>query len=383
MSNHIKKIFVCSFFCFIAVIGFLTLDNETKKSEVEGRRLMTFPKLDYQKFSDSRYMQNIGDAFSDQLQYRTSMIEKYFDITTNVLKIGYQGTTVIGKEDYLFSEPEVITGEEEYDKEIRKIAKLINKEAKKVTDSGSKFIYIHYPRKDILMERYLPSFYISGKERYEKSLKILKENLSEDVIFIDALELFEETGSEEYFYKTDHHVNIEGQEIIYKTVTNLMKEQFPKMDVKLLDSYKIKKTDIVGSFDRNIGNAIESGKENLAIKPKGWKVKYKRNSKAKIWGKGDTYAKCFMGGDYAFTEVTTKNKNNPDVLICGSSFTNSLESLMVPSARKMISLDFRYNKQKRTMADFVEEYQPDYTIFIPCQSDKSFSYETTKLHLGL
>ncbi|MCR5737205.1 MAG: hypothetical protein K6G64_06120 [Eubacterium sp.] len=383
MSNLIKKIFVFGFFCFIAAIGFLTLDNETEKSEVEGRRLITFPKLDYEKFSDSKYMQNIGDAFSDQLEYRTEMIKNYFAFTTNVLKIGYQGTTVIGKENYLFTEPEVITEEEQYDKRIKRIAKVINREAEKVTASGSKFIYIHYPRKDILMQSYLPSFYISGKERYEKSIEILKENLSDDVIFIDALALFEETGSEEYFYKTDHHVNIEGQEIIYKTVTNLMKEQFPEMDVKLLDSYKIKKTDIEGSFDRNIGNSIDSGKENLAIKPKGWKVQCKRNNNAKIWGKGNTYAKCFMGGDYAFTEVTTKNKKNPDVLICGSSFTNSLESLMVPSSRKMVSLDYRYNTQKKTMADFVEEYKPDYTIFIPCQSDKSFSYRNTKLHLGL
>lgn len=381
--QKVRYVFIACFCCFIALIGLKTLENKNTKSTLEGRSLAQFPDLVYTKLTDTKYLNSISDAFSDQIAGRSKIVKGYYNLTANILHQEYIGDVVIGSESRLFSAPEVITDYEKWKQDAVACAKLINEQAEQVTKNGSVFIYINYPKKNVVETKYLPDFYPDERKDYQTFIKIMRENLSESVIFIDAYDIF--TSQDEYdcYFITDHHANVRGQQMIYEKVMSIIQQKYPNVEIKTLEDYKIKKCQMVGAFNRKIGNVISAEKEELNLKPDGWKLEYKRNSKVKIFGKLNTYSSAFMGGDYACTEITTKKKDAPSVLICGSSFTNALEALMVPSVSEMVSLDYRHNKDKETVAEKAKEYGSDYVIFIPNQSDAHFSYETVKLHLGI
>ena len=341
----IKILFIGCFVAFIGFTGLKTIAGKEAKSLTEGRSLTQFPDLDYSEMTKDSYLSKVENAFSDQLSSRENKIHQYYDLTVNKLHMKYAGSVSIGKDNQLFEQPQVINDYAAFDREVKKLAKIVNREAAKITKNGAKFLFINYPRKDVGAKQYLPSYYPDSTKDYQRYIRILRKELSDDVIFIDANELFQKyDGDGLLYYKTDHHVNANGTQLVY---------------------------------------VVSAGKEEITLRPK-WKLKYKRlNSKAPLFGKGDTYASAFMGGDYAYTDITTPQKDAAKIMISGSSYTNALEAMIIPSCREMISYDYRYNTKSGTLAQEAAKQSPDYVIYIPNQSDAHFSYETFRQHLGL
>lgn len=381
--KKVKIIFIGIFLCMISGFGVATLDNKVPKSDTEGRTLKQFPDLDFRRFKDTVYLSAISDACADQIAKREKLISMYYDFMVNKLHQTYVGTVVIGEDCQLFQEPELITDDKAYKKQIVKTAKLINKEAEEITKNGAKFIYINYPKKDVVEREYLPSYYPDSQSQYEEYVTLMQENLSKDVIFLDAYEIFKESPENDYYYKTDHHVNEKGQQLIYEQVMSIVKEDYPTLQVKTLQDYKVEKRKINGSYLRKLGFVLDVPKEDLVLSPKGWELNYTtKTNGAPVFGEGDTYASAFMGADYAYTQIETDNDDGPDVLICGSSYTNALEALSLASVHRLVSVDFRYNKEEKDLADYAKEEKVQYVIYIPNQSDKMFDYETFKQHIG-
>lgn len=379
----IKTLFVACFVAFIALVGIGTLDNKEPQSPIEARMLTQFPDLDYSKLKDETYLTTISNAFSDQLSDREEKIKKYNNLIVNKLHMKYVGAVSIGKNGNLYEQPQMIEDYTAYDKEAVKCAKLINKEAAKIAKTGAKFIFISIPRKDVVMRDDLPSYYPDSEKDYERYIKIMKKELSSDVILIDAKEILEKSDNKQVYYKVDHHVNATGGQLLYQRIMEIAKEEFPETEVKTLDDYRVKKNAVKGSFNRKLAYVLPWEKEELNVRPK-WKLKYHReSSKVPLFGKDNTYGSAFMGSDYAYTKITTEQKKAPSFVLCGSSFTNILEAFLVPSSRQMISFDYRHNNSEKSLADQVKEIKPDYVIYMPNQSDIHFSYDTFKLHLGL
>lgn len=384
--RYLKSIFVACFLGYIALMGLSTINNKNELSLTEGRALKQFPQLAYSRFGETEYLNAISDAFSDQISGRERKIAIYNDMMVNLLGQKWVGSVVVGKEKELFQEPETITDEKAYESEIIRCAEVVNQEAAKVVKSGSAFIYINYPRKDVVENQYLPDFYLNSQKDYERLISVLKSHLSEDVIFIDAYDILKKLDRS--YYSNDHHVNFEGQMLVYREMMSLVQEKFPDVKVFQASDFKTKESLVDGSYYRRIGYAVSPEKEVLQVKPKN-AVSYKRtDSKAAVFGKGHTYASAFMGGDCADTLVITKVKKKqasslPNIFISGSSYSNSLEALCVGSFRSMHSVDYRSNTSGKTVADYVEEEKPDFVVYIPNQSDKHFSLAVFKLHLGL
>ena len=70
-------------------------------------------------------------------------------------------------------------------------------------------------------------------------------------------------------------------------------------------------------------------------------------------------------------------------MFVGSSYTNILEALSVPSYNEMLSIDYRHNKTGNSIKYYVDKYDIDYVVFIPAQSNNSFQLSKIKLHLGI
>lgn len=388
MSGKRKVIFIILFFGFIGIMGFATLDNHQTWSEDEVRSLKQFPQLNYRKLMDVDYLNEVSDAFSDQLSLRSSFVRAYFQLQYQLFHRTYLGDTVIGEEAYLFTEPEVIYSRKEHRAELDACISVLNQEAERMMALGSRFVYVNYPRKDVVLEEYLPDYYISGREQYLEDVRYIREHLHPDILFLDVYELFEEHKSDqyEYYYKTDHHVNLRGGQLVYEELMKLINKD-GDCEVWSLSDYDIESRRINGSYNRRVGQIVDAGEEELILKPRKEfsYVRYEsgKKSKAPLYADKNAYS-TYMDGDMAETRVVNKScKNEHKVLFSGSSYTNLLETLMIPSVSEMMSLDFRSNETGKTLYDYAEEYRPDYVIFIPNQSDANFSSYSFHQHLGL
>ena len=145
----IKILFIGCFVAFIGFTGLKTIAGKEAKSLTEGRSLTQFPDLDYSEMTKDSYLSEVENAFSDQLSSRENKIHQYYDLTVNKLHMKYAGSVSIGKDNQLFEQPQVINDYAAFDHEVKKIAKVVNKEAAKITKNGAKFLFINYPRKDV------------------------------------------------------------------------------------------------------------------------------------------------------------------------------------------------------------------------------------------
>lgn len=389
--KKIQIIFIAVFFGFCSVLGILTIDNNVYKSETENRNLTVFPKMQWEGIKSVEYLTQITDAFSDQLEYRSFFVQSYFKLLHNIGKQDYMGTTVVGKEQYLFREPELIQDWSSYQKDIEKYAGLINQQALKMKKDHPqlKFIYINYPRKDIAMSKYLPNWYPSGLNNYQRAISILKKNLSEDVIFIDGYDVFKKHGIlNQCYYRSDHHVNEKGQLAIYQELAKYIKREYPNTPVNTSQQYVWGEEQFVGSFDSQIGRILVNNKPKEkvieAYKDKIDYVRYENGQKVEtsLFENKKDYLR-YMGGDKRETRIETDRDDLSNVLISGSSYTNSLEAISAGSVNRMLSVDYRYGQKDKSLEKYLKKYDIDYFVLVPNQSDKMFSIDALKIHLGL
>ncbi len=385
-KERIIQICFCTVFMLvISVMGILTLMNNKTTSKKEGRKLTTFPKITLSSLKKDDFYTEYTNAFADQLAFREELIKYYY--LFNLQR--YVGDVIKGEDNQLFLSPLIIENEESY---VKKLTNVIKNEmadvAKDVTDASSKFIFISIPRKDVLMDKYLPDTYIKGTEAYLEHVNIVKENVSRNIEVWDAYELLKD-NVESPFYTTDHHMNISGAyKIFEEIIRKINKDGYDIHLGTLQDEFEIKSQVLNGSYNRKIGQSVDAGEEELNLIYKNSKLEYIRKDNGEvvnipIFGTGNTYASAYMGDDYAETVVTTNNEGAPNILFVGSSYTNILESLSVCKFRTMVSIDYRHNVTGKTIADYVKEYDIDYTIFICAQQTDSLSVSSIKEHLGL
>ena len=388
MKNKERIIQLC--FCgiviiIISVMGILTLMNNNTLSKKEGRELTTFPHITLENLTKDSFYTQYTDAFADQLAYREDLIKLYY--LFNLQR--YVGDVIKGENNQLFLSPLIIENEESYIKRLTNIAKNeMSDVAKEVKAAGSHFIFLSVPRKDVVMEEYLPDTYIKGTEAYLKYVDIIEGNVSDEVEVMDAYKILKDKVENPYFI-TDHHINIRGAYALFEQIIQRVNKD--GYDIKLGsldDEFEVKKQVINGSYNRKIGQSVSAGEEELTLTYKNKQFEYTRQDNGKsvttpIFGEDNTYASAYMGQDYAETVVTTNNEDAPNILYVGSSYANILEALSCCKFKTMVSIDYRDNKTGKSIAEYVKEYDIDYTIFICAQQTDSLNVYSIKQHLGL
>ena len=372
--RKVEKIFVIVFFCIICFFLVTTLFNNQKVSWIEQRTLTTFPKFSINNLTNKKYYDELTSAFSDQLELREQLIKGYFLFQFQ----RYYGTVAIGEDNQMYTASQKKVSDSYYDN-LANTIKLVNKESEKIS---AKFIFLSIPRKDAYMTKELPSNYNSSKEVYEKQVRIARDNLGKDIIFIDAYEVFKNNNQYYCYYSNDHHITPRCAYSLYNEINNYT--QVSSYDLE--KEFEIGQTIINGSYNRQVGQKVKHKAEDLYLIPK-TNISYKRYedeklSNKKVFGKGNTYEDAYMEGDNAFTRVVTNN-NSKNIMFVGSSYTNILEALSVPSYKEVLSIDYRHNKTGRSIKYYVDKYNIDYVVFVPAQSNNSYSLDKIKLHLGI
>ena len=371
-------------FAIILLVFFArTVTSNKEISNIERRYLATFPKFELKRLKDDSYYTELTTAYSDQLFGRGHLVKGYYLMQFQ----RYLGDVVEGKDGEMFSSIQTKEDYDEYERELIEASKQVNEVAAELKKNNTKFIFLSIPRKDAYLEDYLPKTYTSSRDIYEFGLDVLKDNFSDDVIVIDALEIFDNNkGDNHYYYKTDHHINVRGGQLLYEEIMNVIKEDYDVNIYSLDDLYEIHSVPVNGSFNKQVGQSVKLSNEELylTLKEDFEYTRYEddKESTLAVWGKGHDYGAAFMSGDRAYTRVETNRKKLPNVMYVGSSFTNVLEALTIPSVNRMIGIDYRDNKSGTSIVEYAKKYDIDYVILVPSQSNNGLAPDKILLHLG-
>lgn len=372
-EKTVQKIFIIIFLTIITFFMITTLLNNEKVSDVERRNLNTFPKFKIENLVKKSYYDDLTNAFQDQLELRQYLIKGYFLFQFQ----RYYGDAVKGKNNQLYS-AEQTKPSNSYYKNLKKQIEKVNTKNKEL---NAKLIFLSIPRKDAYMTKELPKTYTSSINIYNKQVEITKQTLDSDITFINAYDVFKKSGIYNCYYSNDHHITPKCAYNLYKEINKITNTKSYNLEEK----FKINKTVVNGAYNRQLGQTVKSKPEDLYLTPKKT-INYTRYendklSNKKVYGKGNSYEDAYMEGDMAYTRIET-NKKGKNIMFVGSSYTNILEALSVPSYNRMLSIDYRHNKTGKSINYYVDKYNIDYVVFIPGQSSNAYSLNKIKLYLG-
>lgn len=122
--------------------------------------------------------------------------------------------TLIGKENYLFL---INDSNKELEVHCNNLNLVDMEKLKKYT--FQKYMMIVFPNKSFIYKEYLPDNY---KAKYRPAVEIYKNKLQNKLI--DTYDILK--NEEDTYYKTDTHINLKGNYIVYKKFIEKANEQY-------------------------------------------------------------------------------------------------------------------------------------------------------------
>lgn len=380
----------------IAVFGVMTLLNHNKTNEMEQRALTQWPSPSKVLSGDmtlGEFFDDVTTAYSDQFFMRDLLVKGYYVFHMQ----SYDSGAMKGANGQLYRTHQAAPrSQKKADKSLTSASKKLAKIVDECADAGAvKFIYLPVPRKDAVMTEDLPDGYESSEKDFEHTYGILTSTVqgeSKSKIFepVNTLQLFSQQRDKSLYFATDHHWNVHGADVAYHAVMDVVAQKNPDVLVTDLESdYQVESVVMDGSLNRLIGMSVAPDPEPLLLTYTG-NIDYTRADNGKkssrpLFGKGgNTYKQAFMGEDFGETVIENQTaKDAPNILIVGSSYTNSLEALCVPSFHYMVSVDYRHNQTGLSIADYVKKYHIDYVVLTNSSSMSALNKTNLTQHMGL
>lgn len=346
----------------IILLGDLTLIRTEKDGSTnENRTFQKFEHLTLNSYFDGTYQKKLENAMSDQfiggesIKLKLKGLLKFFDYN-NIHKSICKGKYVNLNSYYSFDcDDSLLSGYQTMDEEtLERINNRIE-----VYNKLNNYIDTYY--------YFLSTAAVYNFEKNDYSIdlpKLLEENLSGNYK-LSSLIFNNYEDYTKYFYKTDHHWNHVGTQKAYEDIIAMIR---PRDNVlKPTEEVEFEDTIFYGSAARI--SQIFDFKENFKV----YKYDYP-NMKVIIDKKYDTYGNydeyysgnvsneklanhygIFYGGDPAEV-VFEANKSKYNLLILGSSFTNSVNKLVASHFNKTYDVDLRHYENLTNEVFDIKEY---------------------------
>lgn len=370
--NILILIIIILFFLFFFLMFFRP---EKKRSIVESRALVQFPKSTIKSFLSGQYQQNLETAMSDQIFFgqtikinignlKTKYASKILalliteDENKKYLVGGGNEIFTFGKSKYLITKPYELA------KEKSKIDKVIDSYNKNLDKNKTYFYFVNSYRNIDFSKKE------NNNELKDYIFKNLKLNNKKE-LKINNIDEYEK-----YFYMTDHHWNHKGSYKGYVEIVDLLgikeKPLKPKKEI-IYDQY------FYGSNARKGLNS--SAKEKFTV----YEYKY-RNMKTYIDGEERDYGnpKCFnsnitidkyenlygeyYGNDYAEVIFDTNSDNKDNLLVISASYSNAIKKLIAGHFNKTYFIDLRHYervyKKEFNLKKYVKENDIDKILIL-------------------
>lgn len=378
MYKYLTSIATIIIILFVCIMSIITPDKDV--SDLEGRKLQELPLPNIiinDDFNRNAYIYELlnGDMFkkwdsyfSDNFFKREYLVNSFTNIQ-NFLNKKYINDVYLGKDDYIFS-----------------LGSLQNNSINNCTDYFETFadrfinsqVYIvNLPQKNMVYENNLPI------DNYKSGLNIYMDNFlcnisSDKLNLLDCRSVINDKKN--YFYKTDHHWNMNGTYEAYKYIINNIFINYNEIgNAKDKDEFKIKsyKNYFVGTDGRKVGQLVK-GAEDLDIYYSNDFDNYKvYNQDGKFQLLHEEYLNkekfnndymVYLGGDNPIVKIENTNSSNDlKIAMIGDSMDNSLVPLMASHFKELYSYDLRHYKED--IINELDNINPDIIILIGLSSN--------------
>jgi hypothetical protein len=322
MKNKIPSIILLvTLACIIAFFSLSYIFTPDKGfSEDENRVLQGAPRFTVEKLLDGTYTRQLHDYFSDQINFRTAMINLKASIELAMGK-NENNDILLGKDGYLIETHQYT--EDNYSYLKRNLLKIENM----MQSLKENEVTVHsaiIPRKVDILQSKLPPYYSDNRNKEIWNL------VSDQHINLTDILLKRQGMGNDIFYKTDHHWTADGAYYAYAELITLFGSYSnPKsfFELELLsDSFYGTSYSKSGFFFAS-ADSIFAPKSNIeryttTIVDTG--IEFDGFYDTDYLSKKDKYS-VFLSGNNAHVKITDKEDNNKEtLLIVKDSFSHSL-----------------------------------------------------------
>ncbi|MGN1457387.1 MAG: DHHW family protein [Acutalibacteraceae bacterium] len=360
--KYMPTVVFCAFI-FMIFILYILLPKNSYSAE-EKRNLSSMPEPTADTIFNGEFEQDFETFLSDQMPMRT------FFVGTNAycsLYSGHNGSNGIykGSDGYLFTKP--VEYSELLDKNISYISEFAEK-----TEIPTYMCIV--PTSAYIMQDKLPKNHYEYKD--DELINTAKADLRKsdsNINFIDLIPSFsEKSGSEQLFYKTDHHWTSTGAYTAYGVIADSMGlNAMPKSEFSITTH-----NDFYGtSYAKSALWLTKPDTIEL------WKNKNHTNSTISVYIKDgqkeinsnsmffdenlstdDKYT-AFLDGNHGYVKITNNdNKSAKKLLIIRDSYAHSLAPFLADNYSEITLIDLRYYKSP--VSTLIKEQNIDETLIL-------------------
>ena len=382
MTSIGNKVLIVCFLLIIFGLGAATVITPDREiSEVENRQLAHRPDITKAGLVSGELFQRLDSYFTDQFYNRDWFIKKYTQEQILTGKV-YVNDVVMADNDWLMFPPI----DKNFSEEIKQSTNQLKSLADSFSGENREFYVALTPYKMNILEHKYPHFL--NKNLGVENFRFFEKNLPDSITVINGYDQFKGNYTmqeiENFFFKTDHHWNIEGAFAGYYHLINqlgLRSDLFEGAAYER-DQYVLRcKEDalFVGSLNNQIyklGNAAEDRacqlvpefESNLvSVRTKNWDGSESSDMKD-IYGTGFEKEEVLYGDLYTWDlpliKFEFKNTGNDlNVLVLKDSYGNPIQPFIAQHFKHTFILDLRHYKEE-SVEEFIRENDIDMVVFL-------------------
>lgn len=376
-----NTIFIGGFLTIIFVMFFLYLVAPPKKtSSIEYRTLAQMPTVSKHKIISGEYFKEFDKYINDQVFGRNTFVNTYNKINLYILGKKKVNDIVIGKDNFLLAysnysnfntkDAEIVK------KNISQMVGNLSELTKYINNYGGQFYFVGVPHQISYNEDKYPKYFNNNAAENEFVNKTMFDELKEKGInYVDAGNVFRNSGESNIYFKTDHHYNFIGAYLVYHAIMDEVSKQNSIQVSKTLNYDDFNVVTLNNPFSGSRGRQLYRLFDNVDKLQVGYpknKINYEKYDNGKLDNtlyyvpnndKDEVSYDVYMGPDKAETIIKTHRNDLDNILVFGDSYTNPVEPLLAQNFGETRSLDLRhYNKQ--SLYDYIKEYKPKAVVLI-------------------
>jgi hypothetical protein len=393
-------------FCLVLLGGALItwLEPKATMSESEKRELAPYPSFTFEKFFEGNYTDSLDLYYADHFAHReswvdfTASLKSYFGFRDELMVYQSDNPQFINAGDSLkldslemdsLKTPREIkkdpTGKGpeiknsiliyngmafqlfgRYNEAEKNFASTINLYKQKLGDSMRVFACVVPSPIDF----YLPEEYKSKSNREKPSIDFIYEQLSPNVLSIDAYSNLEANVDDFIYFKTDHHWTARGAYQAYRAFCR--KAGYEAVP---LTSFKrhVRKNFLGSLYYATLDPRLKTSGDSLEYFMLPIPVigqRYSDRNLKKIMptdvvsqrlGQAGSYL-TFIGGDYPLTRIISGNRNGKKILMVKDSYGNAMAPFLALHYQEVYVIDYR--SFDSNIIDFLRNNNVDDLLFL-------------------
>ncbi|WP_078555878.1 DHHW family protein [Alkalihalobacterium alkalicellulosilyticum] len=379
MGNLGAKFFSLIFLLTISSIGIITYFYPDKaSSNIENRTLEQLPEITIKTILNPEFSSTFERYYSDQIYNRDFFIKTATRMEL-LLNKTIVNDVVVAKDGWLLNKPRSAIKEGEIDKGLANV----NRIAQNPKYRDVEFYFAFSAHKNTVLQHKYPDFITN----YDlASREYFLENLSGSYQVIDLYSYFTKMFNmdvlEGFYFKTDHHWNMDGAFHGYQYIIESISETSLTFKEKPYQNDDFKKecteqTFFSGSRNRNLYLMFDGTKEEACIfvpnydfaqfdvRTTGKRGKFDDFSKVYAVGIKEDYMdySTLFTGDYAELKFTfPENTDKPNLLVIKDSYVNPVVHLIAQHFHHTYYVDPRH--YRGSISEYIDDNKIGMVLFV-------------------